>query len=101
MFRQVVSVRWAEGVSSKEKQAYRDALDGLRAIPELLAMTWGDDAGHFDDNFDFVAVMDFDDFSAARRYVAHPLHQAYIAEHATQVIGQRVIVQHDWTAQST
>jgi len=98
MFRQVVACRWAEGVSPEAKQAYRDALDGMRAIPELLAMTWGDDARHFEDNFDFVAVMDFADFESARRYVAHPLHQAYVRDHATQVIGQRVIVQHEWDA---
>jgi len=98
MFRQVVACRWAEGVSPEAKQAYRDALDGMRAIPELLAMTWGDDARHFEDNFDFVAVMDFADFDSARRYVAHPLHQAYVRDHATQVIGQRVIVQHEWDA---
>ena len=30
-------------------------------------------------------------------YVAHPLHQRYIHEHASKVIGERVIVQHDWT----
>jgi len=101
MFRQVVSVRWAEGVSSEARQAYRDALDGLRAIPELLALTCGDDAGHFEGNFDFVAVMDFADFDAARRYVAHPLHQAYIRDHASQVIGERVIVQHDWVASAS
>jgi hypothetical protein len=98
MFRQVVSSRWAECVSSEAKQAFRDAVDGLRAIPELLAMTCGDDAGHFEDNFDFVAVMDFADFAAARRYVAHPLHQAYVHDHASKVIGQRVIVQHEWVA---
>lgn len=56
MFRQVVVYQWAEGVSPEAKQAFRDALDGMRAIPELLAMTCGDDAGHFDDNFDFVVV---------------------------------------------
>jgi hypothetical protein len=98
MFRQVVSCRWADNVSVEAKQDFRDALDGLRAIPELLAMTCGDDAGHFDDNFDYVAVMDFADFAAARRYVAHPLHQAYVRDHAGRVIGQRVIVQHEWAA---
>jgi hypothetical protein len=96
MFRQVVASRWVEDVAPEAKQAFRDALDGLRAIPELLAMTWGDDAGHFDDNFDFVAVQDFADFAAARRYVAHPLHQAYVRDHASRVIGQRVVVQHEW-----
>ncbi len=96
MFRQVVSSRWAEGVTDPQKQAFRDALDRLAEIPELLVLSWGDDAGHFDDNFDFVAVMDFEDFASARRYVDHPLHQAYIRDHASQVIGDRVVVQYDW-----
>jgi hypothetical protein len=98
MFRQVVVTRWADNVSAEAKQDFRDALDRLRAIPELLTLTYGDDAGHFDDNFDFVAVMDFADFPAARRYVEHPLHQSYIRDHASLVIGQRVVVQHDWVA---
>jgi hypothetical protein len=98
MFRQVVASRWAEGVTPEAKQAFRDALDGLREIPELLAMTWGDDAGHFDDNFDFVAVQDFADFASARVYVAHPLHQAYVRDHASRVVGSRVVVQHEWAA---
>lgn len=97
VFRQVVAIRWSEGATPTAKQAYRDALDGLRAIPELLALTWGDDAGHFDGNFDFVAVMDFADFASARVYVEHPLHQAYVRDHASQVISERVVVQHDWS----
>jgi hypothetical protein len=98
VFRQVVAIRWREGATAEAKQAYRDALDGLRAIPELLALTWGDDAGHFEGNFDFVAVMDFADFASARTYVEHPLHQAYVRDHASQVIGERVVVQHQWSA---
>jgi hypothetical protein len=101
MFRQVVSIRWAEGVTPEAKQAYRDALAALRDVPELLALTYGDDAGHFEGNFDFVAVMDFADFASARRYVEHPLHQTYISEHASKVVGERVIVQHDWTPPSS
>ncbi len=96
MFRQVISIRWAEGVGEDRRQAFRDALSGLRVIPELKALTMGDDAGHFEGNFDFVAVMDFDDFASARTYVAHDLHQAYVRDHASQVIGERVVVQHDW-----
>jgi hypothetical protein len=44
--------------------------------------------------------MDFADFDSARVYVQHPLHQAYIHNHATRVVGERVIVQHDWTPPS-
>lgn len=98
MFRQVVAIRWAEGVSAEDKQGLRDALESLRAIPELLALQWGDDAGHFDGNFDLVAVMDFADFDSARVYVQHPVHQAYVRDYASKVVGERVIVQHDWTS---
>ena len=101
MFRQVVAIRWKEGATPAEKQAFRDALEGLRAIPELLALTWGDDAGHFEGNFDLVAVMDFADFASARVYVEHPVHQAYIRDHASQVTGERVIVQHEWSGPVT
>jgi len=101
MFRQVVSIRWAESASPEARQGYRDALAGLRAIPELLAMTFGDDARHFEGNFDFVAVMDFADFASARTYVEHPLHQAWVRDHASQVVGERVVVQHDWTPASS
>jgi hypothetical protein len=97
VFRQVVACRWAKWVSPDAGQAFCDSLERLRSVPELLSLTWGDDAGHFDDNFDFVAVMDFADFSAARRNVDHPLHQAYVRDHASKVIGQRVIVQHEWS----
>ena len=96
MFRQVVVSQWVDGVSDEAKLGFRDAVERLREIPELLAMTYGDDAGHFDDNFDFVVVADFADFESARRYVAHPLHQAYVRDHASQLIGQRIVVQHDW-----
>jgi len=96
MFRQVVVSKWIDGASAEAKQELREAVERLREIPELLAMTYGDDAAHFDDNFDFVVVADFADFESARRYVAHPLHQAYVRDHASQLIGQRIVVQHDW-----
>ena len=97
MFRQVVAIRWIEGVTPEQQQGYRDALDALRAIPELRSLVWGDDARHFEGNFDLVAVLDFDDFESARTYVQHPVHQTYVHDHASKVVGERVIVQHDWT----
>lgn len=96
MFRQVVSYRWVDGVTEDEKDAFRESLTGLLAIPELSSLRFADDARHFDGNFDVVAVMDFPDFAAARRYVADERHQAYIREFASKLIGERVVVQHDW-----
>ena len=100
MFRQVVMYRWRDGVTEDALQGLRDAAERMRAIPELVGLTFGDDARHFEGNFDLVAVMDFADFDSARVYVQHPLHQAYIRDHATRVIGERVIVQHNWTPTS-
>jgi catechol 2,3-dioxygenase-like lactoylglutathione lyase family enzyme len=96
MFRQVVAYRWAEGVSDDEKSAFRAVFDGLRAIPEVTSLRFADDARYFDGNFDVVAVMDFPDFTAARRYVADERHQTYIRDFASKMIGERVVVQHDW-----
>jgi catechol 2,3-dioxygenase-like lactoylglutathione lyase family enzyme len=96
VFRQVVSYRWADGVTEDEKSAMRQSLAGLLAIPELSSLRFADDARHFEGNFDVVAVMDFPDFAAARRYVADERHQAYIRDFASKLIGERVVVQHDW-----
>lgn len=71
-------------------------MESLRAIPELVALRHGEDAGHFAGNHDYVAVLDFPDFDAARRYVASPVHQAFVRDHATSAVDCRVVVQHDW-----
>jgi catechol 2,3-dioxygenase-like lactoylglutathione lyase family enzyme len=94
----VVAYRWADGLTDDAKAAFREAFAGLRAIPELTSLRFADDAGHFEGNFDAVAVMDFPDFAAARRYVANERHQTYIRDFASKMIGERVVVQHDWAA---
>ncbi len=96
VFRQVVAYRWADGLSDEAKAAFREAFAGLRPIPELTSLRFADDAKHFEGNFDAVAVMDFPDFAAARRYVADERHQTYIRDFASKMIGERVVVQHDW-----
>jgi catechol 2,3-dioxygenase-like lactoylglutathione lyase family enzyme len=96
MFRQVIAYRWKDGVTDDDKAGFRASFAALREIPELTGLRFADDARHFDGNFDVVAVMDFPDFASARRYVADERHQAYIREFASQMIGERVVVQHDW-----
>ena len=96
MFRQVVAHRWITGTDAAAREDFRKAMESLRGIPELSALRHGDEVGHFPGNHDYVAVMDFPDFAAARRYVASDLHQAFVADHATQVAESRVVVQHDW-----
>ena len=98
MFRQVVAHRWAAGTTDADRADYREAMEALRAVPELVALRYGDDAAHFDGNHEFVAVLDFPDFAAARRYVEAEPHRRFVDEHARRTVDSRVVVQHDWAA---
>lgn len=96
MFRQVVAHRWAPGTTDDQRRRFRDALDDLRAIPEVSTLRYGDDAGIFGGNHEFVTVLDFPDLDAARRYVGAQPHQHFVADHARVAMAARVVVQHDW-----
>jgi catechol 2,3-dioxygenase-like lactoylglutathione lyase family enzyme len=96
LFRQVVAHRWAAGIDSTARAGFRASMESLREIPELVALSHGEDARVFNGNHDYVAVMDFPDFAAARRYVAADLHRAFVADHAPRSTEARVVVQHEW-----
>jgi catechol 2,3-dioxygenase-like lactoylglutathione lyase family enzyme len=96
VFRQVVAHRWVPGTDEAARAGFRAAMESLRAIPELVALRHGDDVARFEGNHDYVAVLDFADFAAARRYVEADLHQAFVQDHARVVVDARVVVQHDW-----
>jgi catechol 2,3-dioxygenase-like lactoylglutathione lyase family enzyme len=96
VFRQVVAHRWAEGTTDADRHRYREAMEALRAIPELAGLRYGDDAALFPGNHEFVAVLDFPDLPAARRYVDAEPHRRFVADHARRVVDARVVVQHEW-----
>ena len=96
MFRQVVMHRWPASSTSEERDAFRQAMERLSEIPEVAAIRFGDDAGRFEGNHDFVVVLDYPSFEAARRYVEHPLHQHFVNDHARPLATERVVVQHEW-----
>jgi catechol 2,3-dioxygenase-like lactoylglutathione lyase family enzyme len=96
MFRQVIVQTWADDVTAGQKQAMIRALTALRAIPEVVSAAGGVDAGHFDGNWGAASILDFCDFAAARRYVADPRHQAFLAEHVRPLTAGRAVVQYEW-----
>lgn len=54
------------------------------------------DGGYFAGNWGSVAVLDFADLDAARRYVAHPAHQGFIAEYSAPLTDRRAVVRYEW-----
>lgn len=97
MFRQVIAHRWSDGVSAERRAAFQVAVAELGQIPEVSSVIAGPDLRLFDGNHDFVTVLDFPDAGAAARYVAHPIHQAFISRHRGS-LRDRVVVQHEWGA---
>lgn len=75
MVRQIVLIRWKNGISEQSKN---DIAIGLRSleenIDEVHAMEMGDDLGVRPDNFDFGISVDFSDKDAYLRYRTHPAH---------------------------
>jgi hypothetical protein len=60
LFCQVVARKWPARLGDQANEACRAPLTGLAGNPSAPGRS-GDDAGHFDSNFDYVAVLDFAD----------------------------------------
>lgn len=63
------------------------------SISEISTYTYGQDLGLRDGNFDFAVVADFENAAAFSGYVNHPDHQAFIQDHLTPVVTERVALQ--------
>ncbi len=96
MFRQVVMQRWLDETDDETKSAFVRELQGLHRIPAVTSLLAGVDGRFFADNWGVVTVLDFPSFAAARDYVAHPDHQAFIRNFAAPLTAQRAVVQYEW-----
>jgi Stress responsive A/B Barrel Domain len=98
--RQIVAHTWRPGVSDQQRDAFHAAVLRLADIPQVRSVSAGCDLRFYDDNWDYVSVIDFADTEAAKRYAEHPLHQAFVTEHAIPLIDQRAVVQYPLTDMS-
>lgn len=57
-----------------ERGEVHNAFEGLRAIPEAVALQHGPDLGRRDGNADHVAVVTASDWDGFLRYLKHPDH---------------------------
>ncbi len=96
MFRHVVMMAWTDESTPDQ---HRAAIDAVRSLPDLVptirSLSCGFDAGVVDGNFDFVAVVDFDDRAGYETYAGHPDHVQIITERLRPIAAQRVAVQYE------
>ncbi|MFN3216757.1 MAG: Dabb family protein [Acidimicrobiales bacterium] len=96
MFRHVVMMKWTEESTPEQRSAAIEAVRGLSAVvPTVRALSCGTDAGVAEGNFDFVAVVDFDDVAGYQAYASHPDHVQVITELLRPIAAQRAAVQYE------
>lgn len=97
MFRHVVMVRLADGMTDDQKEALRGGLARMpEVIPGIRAYRFGEDAGLNQDNFDFVVTADFDDSDSYVTYRDHPEHQKLVKDLLAPFVVARAAVQFEW-----
>lgn len=96
MFRHCVMFNWADDASDEAKAAVAAGLDELAKMDCVGSFKHGADAGLRDDNYDYVAVGDFDSIAAYRTYATDPGHLEMIANVIRPAISSRVAVQYHY-----
>ena len=88
-------MQWTEESTPEQRSA---AVEAVRALPDVVptirALSCGTDAGVAEGNFDFVAVVDFDDRAGYQTYASHPDHVRVIVELLRPIAAQRAAVQY-------
>ena len=96
MFRHVVMMKWTDESTPEARRAAIAAVRGLPAVvPSIRKLSCGADAGVAEGNYDFVAVVDFDDRAGYQTYASHPDHVEVITELLRPIAAQRAAVQYE------
>jgi len=93
-FRQVLLLRWRPETEPAARSA---TLAAALALPgetvEVLGVEVAEGRG-FEGTWDAVIVMNFADEAAWRRYLEHPAHRAFVADHSLPTIAERAVIHH-------
>lgn len=95
MFRQVIVMRFRDGVDDDARRRYLAAASALATASGVVELRFGEDVRRFPDNHDAAFVIDFPDFETSQAYVASEAHQTFVAE-AVEVTAHRAVVQYEW-----
>jgi Stress responsive A/B Barrel Domain len=94
VFRHVVLLRWKEGVTQDQKDAFEGALAQLPSkIDVLRAYHVGPDAGLAEGNHEFAIVAEFETAEDYPAYRDHPAHEAFKEQHLFPLVAERAAVQ--------
>jgi len=78
MLRHVVLIKFKEETTAEAIKEMEQGFASLAAnIPEVRAMSFGDDLGMADGNFDYAMCADFDSRESWLAYQQHPEHLAF------------------------
>jgi hypothetical protein len=96
MFRHVVLMTWADGVTQEQQETIATELRTLPGvISELRDYRLGPDAGLNPGNRSFAVVADFDDKDGYLVYRDHPAHRAIIERYIAPALADRAAVQYE------
>lgn len=96
-FRQVLLLRWKPGAAlTRRAEVLAAALALSSQVPEVISVSAGEDRGT-DDTWDAVISIDFQDEAGWRRYLEHPAHRSFVAEHSVPTISERAVIHCDLT----
>jgi hypothetical protein len=80
--------RWREGIEKKEQEAVREALVGLRSLPSIVALEYGDDVGWYPPNLDWIEEGHFEDVDAMRAFFDDPARREVEGLIAAATVGE-------------
>jgi Stress responsive A/B Barrel Domain len=104
VIRHVVLLRFNSGATAEEIDSYAAAVPGLRTIPGVKSIFFGSNVsgetpgiGSRDvipvDNWDFIVVTEFANYSDYLYYSTHPIHRSLISTHLIRILGERAALQ--------
>lgn len=80
MITHIVLLSWKEGVSQNQIDKVAASFQELKEeIPEIVSYRFGEDAGIFKGNADYVLIAEFENEEDLKAYVKHPRHQDLLA----------------------
>ncbi len=97
MFRHCVMMKFADDATDDQREAVRAGIAALPdKIEEIRVYTVGFNAGDRPDNYDLVAVGDFDNKADYDTYAAHPDHVELIQNVIAPVVSARAATQYEF-----